>query len=222
MPLGSGVDPSRAAEQLLVYLVEWKRWNAKINLTAETDERSVIDKHIYESLQYARAISPSAAKATDPGSGGGFSTIPLKVADLGSGGGFPGIPLKVALPDLDMVLVESQRKRANFLKAVIRAMGLKNIRCVQCRVEELDASFQNAFDFVVLRHVQELDASLEMGRSLLKNPGGRLVLQKEATSSADGLSSAGGLRLHAEIPLPRLSGSPSKLMIFQNSPPFSP
>ncbi|MDP6808969.1 MAG: class I SAM-dependent methyltransferase, partial [Desulfobacterales bacterium] len=81
LPLESGVDPEVAAEQLLIYLAEWRRWNAKINLTAETDEHSVIDRHIRDSLQYARAVSPGT-----------------RVVDIGSGAGFPGIPLKVVLP----------------------------------------------------------------------------------------------------------------------------
>ena len=138
LPLESGVDPEVAAEQLLIYLAEWRRWNAKINLTAETDEHSVIDRHIRDSLQYARAVSPGT-----------------RVVDIGSGAGFPGIPLKVALPSLEIVLVENQRKRANFLKNVIRSMQLQGLRSVHSRVEDLDDSFQNKFDFIVLRHVKD-------------------------------------------------------------------
>ena len=40
-------SPELAAEHLILYLMEWKRWNAKINLTAEHDELSVINKHIF-------------------------------------------------------------------------------------------------------------------------------------------------------------------------------
>ena len=59
--LDSSILPESAAEHLILYLKEWKRWNAKINLTAECDELSVANKHIYESLQYARAISPTGS-----------------------------------------------------------------------------------------------------------------------------------------------------------------
>ncbi len=194
LTLGAEVDPKIAAEQLLIYLAEWKRWNAKINLTAETDEYSVIDRHIRDSLQYARAVSPGA-----------------RVVDIGSGAGFPGIPLKVAQPSLEMVLVENQRKRANFLKNVIRSMRLQGLRSVHSRVEDLDDSFQNKFDFIVLRHVKDFKASLKMGRALLC-PEGRIVIQKEAGASSP---EPEFLHFHSEIPLIRPGRSPSKLMVFQ-------
>ena len=97
--LDSDTSPESAAEHLILYLTEWKRWNAKINLTAERDELSVINKHIYESLQYARVISPTGS-----------------LVDIGSGAGFPGIPVKIIRPKLEIVLVESQRKGQIFLK----------------------------------------------------------------------------------------------------------
>ena len=194
LPLGAEVDPKIAAEQLLIYLAEWRRWNAKINLTAETDEYSIIDRHIRDSLQYARAVAPGT-----------------RVVDIGSGAGFPGIPLKVALPSLEMVLVENQRKRANFLKNVIRSMQLQGLRSVHSRVEDLGDSFQNKFDFIVLRHVKDFKASLEMGRALLC-PEGRIVIQKEAGASSPEPES---LHFHSEIPLIRPGRSPSKLMVFQ-------
>ena len=194
LPLESGVDPEVAAEQLLIYLAEWRRWNAKINLTAETDEYSVIDRHIRDSLQYTRAVSPGA-----------------RVVDIGSGAGFPGIPLKVALPSLEMVLVENQRKRANFLKNVIRSMQLQGLRSIHSRVEDLGDSFQNKFDFIVLRHVKDFKASLKMGRALLC-PEGRVVIQKEAGAPSPELDF---LHFHSETPLTRPGRSPSKLMVFQ-------
>ena len=117
--LDSDTSPESAAEQLIVYLMEWKRWNAKINLTAERDELSVINKHIYESLQYARVISPTGS-----------------LVDIGSGAGFPGIPVKIIRPKLEIVLIESQRKRANFLKAAIRSIELSKIQCVHGRVTD--------------------------------------------------------------------------------------
>ncbi len=194
LPLGAEVDPEVAAEQLLIYLAEWRRWNAKINLTAETDEYSIIDRHIRDSLQYARAVSPGT-----------------RVVDIGSGAGFPGIPLKVALPSLEMVLVENQRKRANFLKNVIRSMQLQGLRSVHSRVEDLGDSFQNKFDFIVLRHVKDFKASLKMGRALLCLEG-RIVIQKEAGASSPAPEF---LHFHSEIPLIRPGRSPSKLMVFQ-------
>jgi len=197
--LGSGVLPETAAAQLMRYLTEWKRWNAKINLTADTDEQSVVDKHIYESLQYARAISPLG-----------------NLADIGSGAGFPGIPVKVLFPQLNIVLIESQRKRVNFLKTVIRSMGLEKIKCVHGRVEDF-ADFLRVYDFVVLRHVLQPNFSLLLGAGLLKARG-RLILQTELNVSFHSdFTNSICLSLVKEVLIKRSSNSPSKLMVFERN-----
>ena len=196
---GSGVLPETAANQLMRYLTEWKRWNAKINLTANTDERSVVNKHIHESLQYTRAISSLG-----------------NLADIGSGAGFPGIPVKVLLPDLDIVLIESQRKRVSFLKTVIRSMGLGKIKCVHGVVEDFP-DFLGSYDFVVLRHVLQPSLSLSLGAGLL-NARGRLILQAglDVSLHLDFINSL-CLSLTKEIFVERSSGSPSKLMVFERN-----
>ena len=149
LALESNVLPEVAVAQLMIYLTEWKKWNAKINLTADKNELSVIDKHIYESLQYARAISSVG-----------------NLVDIGSGAGFPGIPIKVIYPELGVVLIDCQRKRVNFLKAVIRSMGLKKIKCFHGRVEDFP-DLLGSCDFVVLRHVLQPNLSLQLGAGLL-------------------------------------------------------
>ena len=199
LTLGLDVLPETAAAQLMLYLTEWKKWNAKINLTADTDELSVINIHIHESLQYARAISPIGS-----------------LADLGSGAGFPGIPVKVVFPTLDMVLVESQRKRVNYLKTVIRSMGLEKIKCVHGRVEDFP-NLTGSYDFVVLRHVLEPSLSLRLGADLL-NSRGRLILQTSLnTSLCSDFASPNRLSLVDEIFFKRSSSKHSKLMVFERN-----
>jgi 16S rRNA (guanine527-N7)-methyltransferase len=57
--------------------------------------------------------------------------------DVGSGAGFPGLALKIAFPEKELTLVESRRKKANFLREVVRRLRLKGVRILQRRVEEL-------------------------------------------------------------------------------------
>ena len=187
----------KIADQLVLFLNEWKRWSLKINLTAETDELSVINKHIYESLQYTRAILPYGS-----------------LVDIGSGSGFPAIPIKVMFPKLDVILLESQRKRANFLKAAIRSMGLSAIQCVHGRVEDFP-EFLGKYDFVTLRHVLEPNLSLELGSGLL-NEDGSLLLQTsfDKTFQVDFLATL-CLHLVQEIFIKKLSSSHSKIMVFK-------
>jgi 16S rRNA (guanine527-N7)-methyltransferase len=156
--LDSDFSIELAAEKLILYLMEWKRWNTKINLTAESDELSIINKHIYESLQYARVIPLTGL-----------------LADIGSGGGFPAIPIKIIRPKVEIDLIESQRKRANFLKTAIRSINLSNIECFHGRVADFP-EFVGKYDFVTLRHVVEPNLSLKLGASLLR-VGGSLILQ---------------------------------------------
>lgn len=67
------------------------------------------------------------------------ASIPRRlVVDIGSGAGFPAIPLKIALPDSYFILVESRRKRAHFLKEVVRSVGLDRIEVVNERIENLN------------------------------------------------------------------------------------
>ena len=162
--LDSDTSPESAAKYLILYLTEWKRWNAKINLTAERDELSVINKHIYESLQYARVIAPTGS-----------------LIDVGSGAGFPGIPIKIIRSKLEIVLIESQRKKANFLKAAIRSIKLLKIQCVHGRVTDFPELI-GKYDFVTLRHVLAPHLSLQLGAGLL-SPGGSLILQTSCDES---------------------------------------
>jgi len=195
--LDSSVLPESVVEHLILYLMEWKRWNKKINLTAESDALFVINKHIYESLQYTLAISPTGS-----------------LADIGSGAGFPGIPIKIILPKLEITLIESQRKRANFLKTAIHSIGLSGIQCIHGRVEDLP-EFEEKYDFVTLRHVLEPHLSLKLGAGLL-NRSGRLALQTNCNDSFPlGFLDSLGLSLFDEIIFKRSSSAHSKIMVLK-------
>lgn len=95
-------------------------WNRRCNLTRITDYREVIEKHLLDSLIPARWL-PRAGPAMD----------------IGTGPGFPGIPLKVLHPELEMLLLESNRKKASFLKVVLSRLPLRNVRVLQERWEDL-------------------------------------------------------------------------------------
>ncbi len=116
-----------------------------------------IRKHLFVSLQFAHALDYRVA-----------------VVDIGSGAGLPGIPLKILFPDLPMLLVECRRKRANYLKQVVRELSLQNIAVFDCKVEEMgEPPF--IIDTAVFRAVAETDTCLEMAHCILQL-GGRVVL----------------------------------------------
>src|SRR5665647_325806 len=85
-------------------------WNQRLNLTKITDPQEVILKHFIDSMVLAKFIAG------------------VTFADLGTGAGFPGVPLKILRSDLDIVLMDSLKKRLDFLEVVIKTLNLKGIR----------------------------------------------------------------------------------------------
>ena len=123
-------------------------WNEKINLTAIRDPLEVLNRHFCECMYAATAV-------------------PLKkgrLADVGSGGGFPGLPLKIIRPDLQVVLIESNVKKATFLAEVIRDLGLADARVLVSRYEEV-AEEVAPLDFVCSRALGDFAPFLEWANS---------------------------------------------------------
>jgi len=96
-----------------------------------------------------------------------------RIADLGSGAGFPGLALAVALPSAQVSLVESQRRRCEFLERVCAEAHISNARAVWSRAEEWrDGALSN--DAVVARALAPQPVVLEYAAPLLRL-GGALV-----------------------------------------------
>ena len=127
-------------------------WNQRLNLTRITDPHEVILKHFIDSMVLSKFIS-----------GGSF-------ADLGTGAGFPGIPLKIIRPELDFVLMDSLKKRLDFINLVIESLKLRKIKTIHARVEDFgrDAQFRGRFDTVSSRAVARLPILLEYALPVLK------------------------------------------------------
>ncbi|MDO5147223.1 MAG: 16S rRNA (guanine(527)-N(7))-methyltransferase RsmG [Eubacteriales bacterium] len=122
--------------------------NKVMNLTAITEENEVIDKHFIDSLTCGRVVD--------------FSKV-SSVVDIGTGAGFPGIPLKIAYPELSFVLIDSLKKRVNFLEEVIDALGLEKIKAIHGRAEDLarDQEYRASFSLCVSRAVANLSTLSE-------------------------------------------------------------
>ncbi len=124
-------------ELFTLYFNLLKLWNAKMNLTSITDERGIVISHFLDSLSVAPFIDKRSS-----------------VLDIGSGGGFPGIPLKIVRPSLKVTLLDSVYKKVLFMKEVVRNLGLKEIKAVWGRAEDLNNNLpRGGFDYVVTRAV---------------------------------------------------------------------
>lgn len=94
------------------------------------------------------------------------------LADIGSGAGFPGIPVKLWRPDVALTLIESNQKKATFLREVARALILTDINILMARAETLSES---TFEVTTLRAVERFESVLPVAARLV-SPGGRLAL----------------------------------------------
>ena len=128
------------------------------------------DRHL---LNCAVVVDPSAG-VVDQGA---------RVADIGSGAGLPGVGWALCRPDLEVVLIESLLRRANFLTECLYELSLTDrVHMVRARAEDAGAR-PGSFDVVTARAVAPLGTLAEWGVPLL-NAGGRLVALK-GESAAD-------------------------------------
>lgn len=151
--------PDRLAPRLLDYLALLERWNRAYNLTAIRDPREMVSKHLLDSL----AMHPFLDNE--------------RLADLGTGPGLPGIPLAIAKPGLRVTLVESNGKKARFLREAVRTLALDNARVIEARAEAV--AEPAAFDAITARALDRLAGILRVGGHLLA-PNGRLLAMKGA------------------------------------------
>ena len=166
-------------KRISTYIDILLHWNARINLTAIRDPEEIVTRHFGESLFAARHLFPSissassAVKAFDLDSTEARRlTAEARIADLGSGAGFPGLPIKLWAPNVALTLIESNHKKAMFLREVTRAITLTDVDIQNVSAETLPPS---TFDLVTLRAVERLSTVLPVAASLLA-PGGRLSL----------------------------------------------
>lgn len=119
-------------------------WNARINVISRKDIEHLYERHTLHSLGIAKVIS--FRKGT-------------RILDIGTGGGFPGIPLAILFPECTFDLVDSIGKKIKVVDGVAAALGLKNIKAIWKRAEELER--KNQYHFVVSRAVTDLDEFLK-------------------------------------------------------------
>jgi len=149
--------PGGAQQRLLAYLELLQKWNRVYNLTAVRAATRMVSQHLLDCL----AAVPHVAAAT--------------LLDVGSGAGLPGIPLALALPDSQVTLLDSNHKKAAFLRQAVVELKLANAEVVCERAEAWKAPA--AFKVVISRAFSDLAEFVALaGRHVAA--GGRLVAMK--------------------------------------------
>src|SRR5437016_2786607 len=158
-------------QAISIYIDILLRWNARINLTAVRQPEEIVTRHFGESLFAARRLFPSPMAGSQPPVNHQQPTPNNRVIDVGSGTGFPGLPIKIWAPQVHLTLIESNHKKATFLKEVVRALTLTDIDVVSTRAE----NFSGQADIVILRAVERFEAILPIAARLVVS-GGVLAL----------------------------------------------
>ena len=113
-----GLNLSEAQiDQSLSYIALIQKWNKAYNLVGTSDTQELVCKHLLDSFSIVPHIKHSP------------------VLDVGSGAGLPGIPLAISLPDISFTLLDSNGKKARFMRQACIELGLNNVEIVQSRIE---------------------------------------------------------------------------------------
>jgi 16S rRNA (guanine527-N7)-methyltransferase len=184
--------------------------NERAGLTAITKATAIAHRLFGESL--ALLVALCAAGYLTEGQ-------PVRVADIGPGGGFPGLPMGIAEPALQLVLIESQHRRCEFLESTASALALDAVEVVNARAEDAGRypALRETFDFVVVRAVAPLAVLVEYALPLLR-VGGILASPKgsrakdERTEAQPAITALGGVELEP-LPLSLPPDVPSQQVI---------
>jgi 16S rRNA (guanine527-N7)-methyltransferase len=149
-------------------------WNARINLTAIRQPEEIVTRHFGESLFTARHLFRNTWE--EPPSAVPAEQSSATLIDIGSGAGFPGLPIKIYAPEIEVTLIESNQKKATFLREVIRTLTLTNINVFQGRAE----NHPTQSNLVTLRAVENFKQTLPIAASHVAPKGHLAILIGEA------------------------------------------
>ncbi len=151
-----GLSPDlEQREMILSYISLILKWNPVSNLVSSNDEKKLFLRHFCDSIQPLLLF--------------GFKRG-ATVMDIGAGGGFPSIPIRIFRPDLSFVLVESNRKKASFLKEVRAELQCENVTIVNSRLEKLPIP-EKRHDYIISRGTAKLRDIAQMAKPFVADDG---------------------------------------------------
>lgn len=139
-----------------------KEYNKKFNLTSITNDNEIYLKHFYDSLCIMKAQELLNSSS---------------LLDIGTGAGFPGIPVAIVNKDIKITLVESNKKKCEFLKVVKDSLNLQNVEIINARAEDFAKTNREKFEVATSRAVANLSILLELEFPAL-SVGGVLIALK--------------------------------------------
>lgn len=141
--------------------------NQVMNLTAITEPEQVARLHFLDCIALL----------------GAANFYGKTVIDVGCGAGFPGVPLKIAESSIDLTLLDSLKKRMDWLESTLPELGIE-AQCVAARAEEYALAHREQYDIAVSRAVARLAMLAELCLPLVR-VGGHFVAMKSADSDEE-------------------------------------
>lgn len=145
---------------LMAYLAELEKWNAAYNLTAVRDPAEMVTRHLLDSLAI---LAPLDALCV------------TRLLDVGSGAGLPGLVVAIARPQMHVAVLDSNGKKARFLRHAVRALSLSNADVHESRVEAHEAPL--GYDGITSRAFSALGEFFSLTEPLMA-PGGHWLAMK--------------------------------------------
>lgn len=192
------------------YLDLVEEWNERAGITSLTDTAELQHRHFGESLALLQALRAAGVMVAG---------APVRIADLGPGGGFPGLPMRIVEPGIQLVLVESNQKRADFLRLTADDLALTDVEVISARVEDAGRApaLRASFDLVTARALAAMPVLVEYALPLLREggifaaPKGSRALD-ELAEAGPALAALGGVTLDP-VALPVAPGSPPQTVL---------
>lgn len=159
--------------------------NRQLNLTRITNPEDFWEKHLWDSLRGIKfLIAAQKIEGVE-----GVENNKIKIVDLGTGAGFPGIPAAMIVNNCTINLVDSTKKKINFIDSILPKLNLDNVKATTCRAEEIgrDSKHRENYDIALIRAVASASACAEYTLPLLK-PGGLAVIYRGSLTESENLS----------------------------------
>ena len=171
----------RQVVALVAFERELLAWNENFNLTAIRDVDGIRTKHFLDSFSCVLAWKENP---------------PRRLIDIGTGAGFPGIPLKILYPSMQLTLVESIGKKADFCRHVVETLKLEAVEVIATRAEDVGqiSAHRESYDWAVARAVANLSALAEYLLPLVC-VGGTMLAQKGQNGPAEAHKAEKALKL---------------------------
>lgn len=161
---------AQAMERLEHFLAALKEENTQQNLVAKATLDIAWQRHIADSAQLLNHVSRETGLWLD----------------LGTGAGLPGLVISILRPDRPMLLVESRRRRIDWLERIVDDLQLDNCTVAGARLENVEtvpASVITARAFAPLKSILDLSARFSTAQTVFVLPKGRSAAQELAESS---------------------------------------